>query len=141
MAAAAAAKVVHRCDTAKETSGGSSGRVRGGPRNMKSMRPPSAAIFFMTYFYRARGGHGPLAPLDPLLETGQLGKALSYFWGQVMSNHDSESEWDFLKIQKENGWPAKKWSPQCMYSYGLVCTDGSGGGLGFFRKSPPPSPY
>ena len=35
---------------------------------MKSMRPPSAAIFFMTYFYRARGGHGPLGPpLDPLL--------------------------------------------------------------------------
>ena len=58
MAAAAAAKVVHRCDTAKET--------------------------------------------------GQLGKALSYFGGQVMSNHDSESEWDFLKIQKENDWPAKK---------------------------------
>ena len=28
---------------------------------MKSMRPPSAAIFFMTYFYRAGGGgHGPL---------------------------------------------------------------------------------
>ena len=44
-------------------SSGSSGRVRGrGPRNMKSMPPPLAAIFFMTYFYRARGGHGPLAP-------------------------------------------------------------------------------
>ena len=39
------------------SSSGSSGRVRGGPRNMKSMRPPSAAIFFMTYFHRARGGH------------------------------------------------------------------------------------
>ena len=49
-------------------SSGSSGRVRGGPRNMKSMRPPSAAIFFMTYFHRAGGGHGPLGPpLDPLL--------------------------------------------------------------------------
>ena len=37
---------------------------------MKSMRPPSAAIFLMTYFYRARGGHGPLTfspPPDPLL--------------------------------------------------------------------------
>ena len=42
-------------------SSGSSDWVRGA-RNMKSMRPPSAAIFFMTYFYRARGGHGPLAP-------------------------------------------------------------------------------
>ena len=29
---------------------------------MKSMRPPLAAIFFMTYFHRGRGGHGPLAP-------------------------------------------------------------------------------
>ena len=43
-------------------SSGSSDWVRGGPRNMKSMRPPLVAIFFMTYFYRARGGHGPLAP-------------------------------------------------------------------------------
>ena len=33
----------------------------GGPRNMKSMRPNLAAIFYMTYFYRAGGGHGPLA--------------------------------------------------------------------------------
>ena len=53
MAAAAAAKVVHRCDTAKET--------------------------------------------------GQLGKPESYFLfhGQVMSNHDSESEWDFLKYRRK----------------------------------------
>ena len=36
---------------------------------MKSMRPISVAIFFMTYFYRAGGGgrHGPLVPLNPLL--------------------------------------------------------------------------
>ena len=45
-----------------DPSSGSSGRVRGGPRNMKSMRPPSVAIFFMTYFYRARGGMAPSAP-------------------------------------------------------------------------------
>ena len=31
---------------------------------MKSMRPPSAAIFFMTYFYRAGGG-GPWPPWPP----------------------------------------------------------------------------
>ena len=31
------------------------------------MRPPLVAIFFMTNFYRAGAGHGPLAPLDPLL--------------------------------------------------------------------------
>ena len=36
-------------------SSGSNGRVVG-VRNMKSMRPPSAAIFFITYFYRAGGG-------------------------------------------------------------------------------------
>ena len=29
---------------------------------MKSMWPPLVAIFFMTYFHRARGGHGPLGP-------------------------------------------------------------------------------
>ena len=41
------------------------GRVR----NVKFMRPPSVAIFFITYFYRAGGGgHDPLGPpLDPLL--------------------------------------------------------------------------
>ena len=51
-------------------SSGSSGQVRGGrARNMKSMQPPLAAIFFMTYFHRAGGGgHGPLSPPpDPLL--------------------------------------------------------------------------
>ena len=43
-------------------SSGSSGRVGAGARNMKSMPPPLAAIFFMTNFYRTRGGHGPLGP-------------------------------------------------------------------------------
>ena len=43
-------------------SSGSSGWVRGGLRKMKSMQLPLAAIFFMTNFYRARGGHGPLSP-------------------------------------------------------------------------------
>ena len=40
----------------------SSGWVRWGARNMKSIRAPSAAIFFMTYFHRARGD---MAPSDP----------------------------------------------------------------------------
>ena len=37
---------------------------------MKSMWPPLAAIFFMTYLYRAGGGGPwpPRHPLDPLLE-------------------------------------------------------------------------
>ena len=34
---------------------------------MKSMGPPLAAIFFMTYFYRAGGAWPPRHPLDPLL--------------------------------------------------------------------------
>ena len=34
---------------------------------MKSMQPPLAAIFFMTYFHRVRGGMAPSAPLDLLL--------------------------------------------------------------------------
>ena len=34
---------------------------------MKSMRAPSAAIFFMTYFHRTRGAMAPSAPPDPLL--------------------------------------------------------------------------
>ena len=61
---------LHQHHFPNRTSSGSSGRVRGGPRNMKSMRPPSAAIFFMTYFYRAGGGMAPSAPPpDPLLRT------------------------------------------------------------------------
>ena len=47
-------------------SSGSSGRVRGGgPRNMKSMRLPLAAIFFMTYFHRTRGAMAPSPPAPP----------------------------------------------------------------------------
>ena len=51
-------------------SSGSSGRVGGGgsgTRKMKSMRPPLAAIFFMTYFYRAGERYGP--PPRPRLLT------------------------------------------------------------------------
>ena len=44
------------------TSSGSRRRVRRGPRNMKSMKLPLAAIFFMTNFYRARGGARPTRP-------------------------------------------------------------------------------
>ena len=42
-------------------SSGSSGRVGTGERNIKSMWPPSEAIF-MTNFYRAGGGGGAWPP-------------------------------------------------------------------------------
>ena len=41
---------------------GSSGWVGEGERNMKSMWPPLAAIFFMTYLYRAGGPWPPRHP-------------------------------------------------------------------------------
>ena len=49
----------------------------GGSRNMKSMWPPLAAIFFMTYLYRAVGGHGPLGTPLPGSATDS-----SRFWGR-----------------------------------------------------------
>ena len=45
---------------------------KGGPRNMKSMRPPLAAIFFMTYFYKPGEAMTPSAPL-PRSATAGLG--------------------------------------------------------------------
>ena len=51
---------------------GSSGRVRRrGARNMKSMWPPLATIFFMTYFYRAGVG-GMVPSASPGYATAQL---------------------------------------------------------------------
>ena len=48
--------------TEGSVSSGSSGRVRGGARNMKSMQPPLVAIFY-DLFSKGRGkGHGPLGP-------------------------------------------------------------------------------
>ena len=38
---------------------------------MKSMQLPSTAIFFMTYFHRARGAMAPSPPPDPLLSNEQ----------------------------------------------------------------------
>ena len=53
--------ILNQCHTMGCNSSGSSSRV-GRTRNMKSMRPPLAAIFFMTYFYRARGAMPPCLP-------------------------------------------------------------------------------
>ena len=49
----------------EESSSGSSRRVGGGARNIKSMRPNSAAILFVTYFYRAGEGAWPPHPPPP----------------------------------------------------------------------------
>ena len=45
---------------------------------MKSMRPSLAAIFFMTNFYRARGGHGPLGPTGSATETTVYSRMLQH---------------------------------------------------------------
>ena len=49
------------------SSSGSSGRVRGGEKH-EIYAAAFGGHLFMTYFHRARGGHGPLGPRpDPLL--------------------------------------------------------------------------
>ena len=73
-----------------QCSSGSSGRVRGGARNMKSMRPPSVAIFFMTYFHRARGG--AMAPSAPPGSATAMIKLKLYNWPHtVFSLHNFKS--------------------------------------------------
>ena len=66
-------------------SSGSSGRVRGGPRNMKSMRAPLAAIFFMTYFHRPGGPWPPRPPLGSA--TATTGRDYCY---QIISRSATE---------------------------------------------------
>ena len=39
---------------------------------MKSMRPPLVVIFFMTYFHRAGGRHGPLGPPGIVTPAGSV---------------------------------------------------------------------
>ena len=55
---------------------------------MKSVRPPSAAIVFMTYFYRAGGeAMAPLAFLDPLLNINKSLKQRTYLSVNVVFVH------------------------------------------------------
>ena len=91
-------------------SSGSSDRVREGARNMKSMWPPLATIFFMTYFYRA-GGRSmaplPPAPLDPLLVhtknfcTRKFETFLSYNLGV--------GRWSSITVYVCSGWSWGGW--------------------------------
>ena len=58
---------------------------------MKSMRPPSAAIFFMTYFHRTRGGPWPpRPPLDPLLVITTVTLMCSHTWHEWTANQSPE---------------------------------------------------
>ena len=67
------------------------GGERGGnvARNMKSMQPPLVVIFFMTYFYKARG---TMAPLDPL-PLDPLPKCLKYYM-EISSKYDQKTHVD-----------------------------------------------
>ena len=84
---------------------------------MKSMRPPLAAIFFMTYFHRAGGGHGPLGP--PWIR----------YWCSMEKILTGE-------FHKRNSW--KRWKPEPLaVTVRLIpdlisssVTDGSYGHLG-----------
>ena len=64
----------------RDYSSGSSGRVRG-PRNMKSVRPLSGAIFFMTNFYRVWGAWPPRSPATGL--DGPLDENSDRFGAQI----------------------------------------------------------
>ena len=86
-------------------SNGSSGWVRGGPRNMKSMRPPLAAIFFMTYFHRARGGHGPLS--TPWIRYWWPKSILSF--SDFLNQGKGKNYWKDQEIMFERA----KWEPYC----------------------------
>ena len=110
-------------------SSGSSGWVRGGARNTKSMQLASAAIFFMTYFYRAGG---PWAP--PPSATGATGvvshqKAKSEILRQFtnpitqVGNVLSESEQQ-TQVMSELIWKqtreAKSAPPRCAFNLSLI---------------------
>ena len=61
---------------------------------MKSMRPPSAAIFFMTYFHRAKGeGAWPSRPPpDPLLLISDTKSNSSYGSENYASHENIDTE-------------------------------------------------
>ena len=71
---------------------------------MKSMWPPLAAIFFMTYFYRAGGGHGPLGPppVDPLLcQEKANSSSVALKWVKIMQiRHVREVTQDFTPMAR-----------------------------------------
>ena len=66
-----------------------SGRGGEGARNMKSIRLPQAAIFFMTYFYRTVGGGMPPPPY-PLLTKDCI---VPYFVKFFENSHKIKKFW------------------------------------------------
>ena len=95
---------------------------------MKSMRPPLAAIFFMTYFHRARGGPWPpWPPLDPLLHFDKMEKMAERIHVRRKSKHVFEflshlhhmnTPWASILTSVGNG--SDLFITACQQSYGKI---------------------
>ena len=76
---------------------------------MKSMRPPLAAIFFMTYFHRARGGHGPLGPpwiryWEEETKHGEISWLGNNVWPYIYHPHMGFRKIMSLSVHRGWGW-------------------------------------
>ena len=91
----------------KTISSGSSVRVGGGggPRNMKSMWPNLVAIFFMTYFYRAGGGHA----WPPRIHYWQFTVSPASLGLPVNSRVYELSHWHLSSPAMLNVWETVQW--------------------------------
>ena len=110
-------------------SSGSSGRVRGGAGNRKSMRPPLVAIFFMTYFHRAGGGG--LAPSPPpgsatvtltgvRMVTRNTVVLTSLFHFGTKTLHTKRKPYHHkLKLHQQNGFSLKKHRPNNCFEHAV----------------------
>ena len=99
---------------------------------MKSMRSPSAAIFFMTYFHRARGGHGPLGP-PPGSATAYFNVSFPTLFSAInlvrLETKTPETKWfmNGLDLKASHfsqpsiwyGWKLKHQKQKIMQLYGL----------------------
>ena len=65
---------------------------------MKSMRPPLAAIFFMTYFYRAMGAPWPLGPPGSATAAHELSLSIPSILFTSCSDTINETWWYQLTI-------------------------------------------
>ena len=65
---------------------------------MKCMRPPLVAIFFMTYFHRARGAKAPFGPPPPGSTTGLGHVSLSLCQGIVWICSSLGASWQISNL-------------------------------------------